>query len=498
MAITPLAGYMIDPNNPNGVVRIGSVPTPAPSQTPVSESTPASSGLTSYIPTQTADELAYENAIKAENDRLAGLAAPETEADRRTRITNQFQGEIDALNAVYATQKQQAIATGMGRLGSDAAVQARRGLIGSSFGAGQTSAVESVNNQDLQDVEAARGAALAAVYSKIRAAITESETDKKAAQATSAAANIAYLKSVPEKKNKIASDAIKALITANAEPTDKDLQDMAAQIGIDPSLMKQSYVAAVEDKKKELEKELAAQQKAELDRQKTMYESTAPKAVGDYTFEFDPATGEWKNTGSNKVVTPQTPGNLTTRQNIVLNSILGKSQKITTNNATFNVISDTSKRLLADPENPQTQLSMLYQYVKALDSNSAVREGETQLAQSTRSLYEKAQGLIQSIEGGSIVGSDAAVKMAKEAEALSKSWIAESKRQENDLRGQAMINGIEQEYVDTLDYINELNNGGQQSSSTPSTTKSGQPFDVAGAKAQGYTDEEIQAYLNSN
>lgn len=466
MAITPLAGYIVDPNNPNGVVRADSVVTP-PVGAPVANQTPASSGLTSYIPTESADERAYRVAVEAENARLAGLAAPETEADRRTRITNQFQGEIDALNAVYATQKQQAIATGMGRLGSDSAVQARRGLIGSSFGAGQTSAVETVNNQDLAAVDAAKGAALAAVYSKIQAAITESETDKKAAQATSAAANLAYLKSVPEKKNKIATEAINAMITANAEPTDKDLQDMAAQIGIDPSVMKQSYMTAVEAKKKELEKELAAQQKAELDRQKTMYESTAPKSIGDYTFEYDPATGEWKNTGSNKVVTPGTTGDMTPRQNIVFNSIMTKYEAINKANSTFNVAKDTADRLISNPKNAQAQLSNLYQYVKTLDSNSAVREGETQLAKDTGSLLNRLQAAEEKyLKDGATVGSDLAVKMANEAKRLADAWLLESKSQQNLLRARARTNQIEQEFVDTIDYAEQLDAGGGASGQT--------------------------------
>ncbi|MDE2102564.1 MAG: glucosaminidase domain-containing protein [Patescibacteria group bacterium] len=40
--------------------------------------------------------------------------------------------------------------------------------------------------------------------------------------------------------------------------------------------------------------------------------------------------------------------------------------------------------------------------------------------------------------------------------------------------------------------------GGQVSTSNPTTTKSGQPFDYAQAKAVGYTDQEIQDFINSN
>jgi hypothetical protein len=153
---------------------------------------------------------------------------------------------------------------------------------------------------------------------------------------------------------------------------------------------------------------------------------------------------------------------MTTRQNVVFNSIIGKSNAINSADATFNVAKATAERVKADPKNAQTQLSNLYQYVKTLDANSAVREGEVSLASGTGSLLEKIQKTLESYKSGSTVGSELAIKMADEATALADAWLAESSRQQNALRSQARTNGIEQEFVDTIGYTNELNKTGSE------------------------------------
>lgn len=498
MAITPKPGYMIDPNNPNGVIPIGSAPvlsvgsvippTPSPAT-----ATPSSVGLSSYVPQVSADQQAVYDAQKAEVDRKAALATPESESERRARITSGFQSEIDALNAVYAQQKQEAIQRGMGRLGSDAAIQARRGLIGSTFGAGQTANVESANAADVQAVEAEKAAALAGVYKRIQEAVSQDAKDKKAAMDESAQTFIEYKKGEVDRKAKLAQELIQNMIAGMAKPTEQDLNDVAKSIGVDPAILKKDYITAAQAKVAELQKQKQEVLKAEQDAQKAQQEIGKPVSVGDYTWVFQ--NGQWVNKGQNKVV--QSPGTegMTTRQNVVFNSIMSKSNAVADASTTFNVAKATAQRLIDDPTNAQTQLSNLYQYVKVLDSNSAVREGETQLAKDTGSLLNKLQQAKQSIESGSIVGSDLAVKMANEAIALSNAWQAESDKKQNRLRAQARANGIEQQFVDTLDYGNQLNSQVQIPTSGVMRSPDGTqevnvsdltPAEIAEAKAAGW------------
>lgn len=153
-------------------------------------------------------------------------------------------------------------------------------------------------------------------------------------------------------------------------------------------------------------------------------------------------------------------GEMTTRQNIVFNNITTKANAIKTAGATFNVAKATAERLKADPKNAQTQLSNLYQYVKVLDSNSAVREGETSLAVGTGSLLEQLQRIKEKyLDEGATVGSDLAIKMANEAIALSNAWQNESQNQLYDLQAQAAANGIEDIFTGTMQYAQQLKTG---------------------------------------
>lgn len=289
----PLKNYYVD-------YSLISSPT-APVANPVNgntpgSTTPASLGLSNLIPGETEAEKAARLATETENARLRDDAAPETEDDRRARITASFQQEIDALNGVYALQKQEAVQRGLGNLGSDAAIQNRRGLIGSSFGEAQTKTVESENARELAKVDTAKAAALSAVYARINAEVTQSRKDKKAAQAASAAANIAYLNSIPARQQKTADTAIKNILSAKLDIGDKDIEEMATLIGIDPAKFKEAYFAA---KKLETDTAEAATSKA----LKEKADLTAPKGVGDYTFVFNPETEKWESKGSNKAAT---------------------------------------------------------------------------------------------------------------------------------------------------------------------------------------------------
>lgn len=179
-------------------------------------------------------------------------------------------------------------------------------------------------------------------------------------------------------------------------------------------------------------------------------------------------------------------GDMTTRQNIVFNSVLGKYQAIEKANSTFNVAKQTADRVIADPKNAQAQLSNLYQFVKVLDSNSAVREGEIGLATATGSLLQKMQNAFEKLEPGSIVGSGLAVEMAKEANRLSEAWLSQSSNQINNLQAQARANGIEKQFIDTVGYAKELNNPSGQDQQEVKSVNEDATFDEIVSQPTGY------------
>lgn len=368
--ITPKAGWQIDPNNPNGVIRdpnaiigIGGIPQTTPSQTfdypakpyittyggnyregdvvpgqgtimpdgtfsgistpspivPITQTTPTTTGLTGLIPGETESESQRLQRVEAE--RLQGLATPESEAERRDRITRNFQGEIDALNAVYAIQRQEALQRGMGRLGTDAAIQNRRGLIGSSFGVAQTGETEQANAKDVAAVDAEKAAALSVIMGNIRKEIAQDAKDKEAAMQTSSAALIAFNKAKEDRTKLRLDNTIKNIVNHKSLITLPELEKWMdtpefKALGIDPVQFKSEYKAALETKKTELETQVATQKKEQesakktaMDLLKTQTDITKPFSDGGYLWQYDTATGEFKKLGEAKSVASTTGTN---------------------------------------------------------------------------------------------------------------------------------------------------------------------------------------------
>jgi hypothetical protein len=265
-------------------------------QTPVADTTQTDlRGLIqgeSDLDTQIAQGEADLLAIKKE------LAKPETDEQLRARLTALFQQEIDAFNGVYAQKKQEALTAGMGALGTNRAQQARFGLLGSSFGTAETQGVEKQNLQNVDAVETARQDAISPIYTKISDEMLKAKKEKQTAQIESVEAYIANLKSQKEKKTTIATNAVKALIASKATPTDKDFTDMAKQIGVDPALFKQEYLAAKQEEDVVIAKATKAEAKAEAEAEKLALENyklgkdiSTPVSVGGYIWEYNDTSG---------------------------------------------------------------------------------------------------------------------------------------------------------------------------------------------------------------
>lgn len=99
-------------------------------------------------------------------------------------------------------------------------------------------------------------------------------------------------------------------------------------------------------------------------------------------------------------------------------------------------------RVIADPGNAASQISMLYTFVKALDPNSAVREGEISLANSTQSVLSKLQTNVEKINSGKAISSDAAKSIAEETKILVEGWKKLADKKTNMYRSQAVGAGV--------------------------------------------------------
>jgi len=94
-------------------------------------------------------------------------------------------------------------------------------------------------------------------------------------------------------------------------------------------------------------------------------------------------------------------------------------------------------QVLADPGNAANQLKSLYVLVKNLDPDSAVREGEINLAQQTQSYLQRFATSIQRIGEGQVISADAATQLAKATKELATAWTTSAASRTNRYKSQA-------------------------------------------------------------
>jgi len=99
-----------------------------------------------------------------------------------------------------------------------------------------------------------------------------------------------------------------------------------------------------------------------------------------------------------------------------------------------------------NPKNAAKQLSLLYSYVKNLDSDSAVKEGETELAQSISSYMDKFKVQFEKINKNKLLSDDVALQIADETISLFENWKGALERTKDEFRSQSNILGLVNEW----------------------------------------------------
>ena len=228
---------------------------PAPAPKPVSPPTP---GAPSPVPAAAGTGAAatpaqiysgiipqgdsrLEDAYKIEEQNILDTQKPVDERTIREQTIQKFQSQIDALTNYYAEVKRQRqnaeFVQGQGRLGSDAAIQSRRGLLGSTFGGAMTNQLED-KNQQIQDsiareIDAERSAA---VQTLLRQATVEADAEIKAkteAKRKGATEYIDFLKGAATRKEERINSAVANVLAQTEELDDASMKSLAEQLGID-------------------------------------------------------------------------------------------------------------------------------------------------------------------------------------------------------------------------------------------------------------------------
>ena len=247
---------------------------------------------------------------------------------------------------------------------------------------------------------------------------------------------------------------------------DANINALAAELGVPPALLKSS----AQKKYSELVKLDQESAQRELNILKAQAEN---KLIGLSNDEIElqnaikrgevPASTtllEWQQMNAEATRAPvvvDTSG-LTPRQNQNFLSISNKYQSnevIKAGEKGYTAI-QIADEVLKNPGNAASQISLLYTLVKNLDPDSAVREGEIALAQSTQSYLSKFKTTFERLDEGKVISEKSAKELAEETKKLAQKWSDTAKNKEQQFRSQANVAGVGEAFDEYLGGFNQL------------------------------------------
>lgn len=268
------------------------VAAPAPSvAAPVTPAAPVPSPVTmkDLYGGITPDDTAINNAVGVYRD---ASQTPVDEQAIRDATAKRLQTEIDATNGVFAEKQRQAHIAGEGHLGSNAAISARRGLLGSDFGGAANDKVVGDNNDVYSGIDAERLNSIAALTDKGAQMARQEIADKNAVKQQSAADYISFLGKQEDRRTARTSDAAKRALASGIDlstASPADIKAIADSYQISPDALVSSYVEA---------KNSAAATAADIAAKKAAAEKPVGVSSTDNTYQLDPATGKYVQTGT--------------------------------------------------------------------------------------------------------------------------------------------------------------------------------------------------------
>lgn len=312
------SGYTGDPTK----LQIGTILPAKPVITPTSgaSATPASSGLLpkeSLGQYMTPEEkqardiaekaiISSGNASRDANGNLILGDAPD-EAANRAKVLAAFQAEIDALETAKAEARSrltsQYTEIGNRRLGQAGAIQARRGLLGSSFGEQATGEVTKANADELNaavsESDSKFNAAIQSLKTQVRVEADKSYEEKRKAYSGTADQLVNYLNTKATSKQNSINNVIKQAIALGIDLTQDNASDVITQAVQDIGVSKENILSAYKEAKKAKEAaDIKAKQesdKATMDLLKSQADIAHTKAQTAKLYEDAASVGTVKS-----------------------------------------------------------------------------------------------------------------------------------------------------------------------------------------------------------
>lgn len=290
-AIGSVAGSRTSPT-PTGIPSPTPTPTPSPTL-PATGATPttATTGTGKFSYELTADEIAAQKARDEWLSINTPGVAPDASEIYKTKLTN-YQDQIDAMNKLYNDQLNKALAaqavTGRGRVGTNTAIQARSGQLGSSFGAAATDTINTGNMNEANAISAEinnrRAEAISSIMGQVRDSADSEFKARTEARRQGADALVEYYSKLPERKAASISNVISMLIAQGIDPSlmnPNELKAVADQLRVSSNDIISSYKEESTKVASAKAKETAALEKTKAETEKLKSESQTTLKPGD-------------------------------------------------------------------------------------------------------------------------------------------------------------------------------------------------------------------------
>lgn len=223
----------------------------------------------------------------------------------------QYQKEIDAVKDIYSQQLGVARTEGEGRLGSQRAIGARSGVLGSDFGEAQRQEIVSQNSDITKGIQAEKANAIAVILGKARTGAQDELKAKREAKQAGADSYLAYLGSQNERKQTKAKAIAAQFLTQGVDPSSIDpkrLAEIAKSIGMSEDDIASAYATAKASKdESDKETDLKTRKtEAEISKIETDIATGKLIELSEGSMLYNPETGEtFKNP---KTYAPSTGG----------------------------------------------------------------------------------------------------------------------------------------------------------------------------------------------
>lgn len=394
----------------------------------------------------------------------------------RAEALAQMQAEIDATNRIYAEKIRREQVAGTGRLGTSIAIQGRRGLLGSDFGAAQTATVQAGNEEMLSSIEAEKQAAISALLTKARESGTQAIAEKRAAKEAGLEKYIQTLQGSQDAAKSRASNLAATILAGKVALEDYDqtsIEQAAKSAGVTVEAIKTAY--------KELKsKEETDAAKVALDLLKAQ-----PASVQEYEYAkkggYTGTYAEYQTEDANRKA-KQAADSLTPYQKFQATQALAKDTQMRTENAReiarqSKLITDSYNNIVNGGDRSLNTQAIITSFNKILDPSSVVRESEYDRTAAGQSLIQQLQGKYDNIVAG---GAGVTQQTLAEAAEIGRQYLEGAKASieaENQRSAQmAEQFGLNSSFVSSTGYTPSGTTGGVVTNPVGVTAKGGLSF----------------------